>query len=104
MNWNYAEHDEMKSTIASIYSGSHLRSNQPTWRSIDIRLDQAAVFRIGLADFNGGSLFVRHLLTALGSDLSRLFKLGIEHKLMQALLLNVFKPGCVLLQQRREDF
>lgn len=39
--------------------------------------------------------FVRQLYRALGFDEDRVFRWRLEHKLVQALLMNHFAPGCV---------
>jgi hypothetical protein len=80
-----------------------------TIRAIDAWRDDGAALPIGstvtirtsdsgpydeVAD-SGRAPFVRHLLAAIGGDEHRLFRWRLEHKLVQALVLDHYAPGCV---------
>ena len=94
MRWSDSELAQAGKLIARIqsYAGPRRITNQ--YRRIHLAVSEAADLRNGI--WGGlGVIFIRHLYRALGFDEHRMFEWRLEHKLVQALVLDAFAPGSV---------
>lgn len=80
-------------TIRAIDAWRDEREALPIGSTIVIRTSESAPYN-NVAD-SGRAPLVRHLYAVVGGDEHRLFRWRLEHKLMQALVLDHYAPGCV---------
>ena len=103
VNWSDVEVQRAAKVIAEL--DSYVGPRRLTGRTRSLRL---AVSEInGASDGIWGSFpvtFIRHLCRELGFDEHRVFKWRLEHKLMQALVLNRYVPGTVPVTRGIAEF
>ncbi|MBV9762424.1 MAG: hypothetical protein JO340_17820 [Acidobacteriaceae bacterium] len=94
MSWSDLEIREVSATIAAIDAFASQRRLATPGRPLRL-----AVSEIGdLSEGIWGSFpvtFIRHIYRELGFDEHRVFNWSLEHKLIQALVLNHYSPGCM---------
>ena len=93
MSWPELEQQHAAGIITEIDSWSGPRRFTDGIRSVRLAVSEIN----GLDEDIWGSFpvtFVRHLYRALGFDEHRVFKWRLEHKLIQALVLNHYASGC----------
>src|ERR1700685_4461866 len=103
VNWSDVEVQRAAKVIAEL--DSYVGPRRLTGRTRSLRL---AVSEInGASDGIWGSFpvtFIRHLCRELGFEEHRVFKWHLEHKLMQALVLNRYVPGTVPVTRGIAEF
>lgn len=94
ISWSALERERAARIIAGI----------DAWRGPRRLTDGIGRIHLAVSEINGlcdgiwGSFpvtFIRHLYRELGFDEHRVFNWRLEHKLIQALVLNHYAPGCV---------
>jgi hypothetical protein len=92
--WDAEEAQEIRSIAAEIDSFPATRRRVIRQPAIELALSDAMRFSEGMRS-TYRALIVRQLLAKLGFDEHRIFRWRLEHKLVQAALLNHYQPGSV---------
>lgn len=103
MHWSDFEVAQAAKLMEEIDSYAGARRITDGARSICLALSDGIALRDGI----WGSfpvVFIRHLCRTLGFDENRIFKWRLEHKLVQALVLNGYAPGCVPVTRGLDRF
>ena len=94
--WNSIEIALRDALASRLVADTRSRCAVVEKKRLTLRLSDAFRFRANLPPPpNPGALFVRHLLHTIGLDETRLLQWRIEHKLVQALLIDRFCHGAV---------
>jgi hypothetical protein len=93
-DWIVEEVDQAKETFQSIDEETCPRRRSPAPGPITILFSDSERFQEGLISTRR-ALAIRQLYSALGFDEHRPFRWRLEHKLVQALVLNRYCPGVV---------
>lgn len=94
MSWSDLEIHQAAAIIAAIDSFTTPRHLADSILAVRIAVSEIN----GLSDGVWGSFpvtFIRHLYRELGFDEHRVFNWRLEHKLIQALVLHHYAPGCI---------
>jgi hypothetical protein len=103
VSWSEPERQRAATILAEIDSWAAPRRLTERIRGVRLAVSEMN----GLCNGIWGSFpvtFVRHLYRALGFDEHRVFKWRLEHKLIQALVLNHYAPGCIPLTRGLHEF
>jgi amino acid adenylation domain-containing protein len=96
MLWNSREAAQADAIATAVAAHGDVRRTSPAEPVLTLRLSSAGSLKAGLAHpRNHGALIIRHLFDALHFDETRIFGWRLDHKLVQALVLNRFCPECV---------
>jgi hypothetical protein len=93
-SWDPQEAHQALPLFSEIDGFRASRRREPLNSPLDLRLSDAIHLLPGLAATTRG-LLTRQLLLALGFDERRLGEWRLEHKLVQALALHRYAPGCI---------
>ena len=97
-DWISEEADQIRETLRSIDSDPSPRRHLTGQSSVVIRFSDSEPLIEGLISTRR-ALVIRQLYRALGFDEHRPFRWRLEHKLVQALVLNHYLPGVVPVTQ-----
>ncbi|MEO8127156.1 MAG: hypothetical protein ABI822_08695, partial [Bryobacteraceae bacterium] len=93
-DWDEEELNEIHRIAAEIDDCPAKRQRRAKTQVIRIPLSESKRFSQGMRS-TFRALIVRQLLNRFGFDEHRVFRWRLEHKLVQAVLLNHYAPGCV---------
>ena len=92
--WDADELLELRSIVRQIENTVVVRRQRKAGENIALGFSDGQRFSAGMTS-TFRALIVRHLLDELGFDEHRVFRWRLEHKLVQAALLNHYAPGSV---------